>query len=95
MLDDYMGDCTEIKAKVKQTVEMSTKYDRVIEDWSVKLESFADKPESEFKPRIDLSRLNSSILKRTREVNQVLQHLIPDNFGYTVDSRDMGASNSD
>jgi hypothetical protein len=34
-----------------------------------------------------LSKLNNSILKRTRELNDVLANLIPDNFTHTADKR--------
>ena len=89
LLDEYHGDNIEIKAKVKQTVDIYANFDTAIDDWNTKLQKLAAKPDMELKPRIDLSKLNSNILKRTREVNEVLHNLVPENFGFNAEAKDI------
>lgn len=89
LLDEYHGDNIEIKAKVKQTVDIYANFDTAIDDWNTKLQKLAAKPDMELKPRIDLSKLNSNILKRTREVNEVLHNLVPENFGFNAEVKDI------
>ena len=89
LLDEYHGDNIEIKAKVKQTVDIYANFDTAIDDWNTKLQKLAAKPDMELTPRIDLSKLNSNILKRTREVNEVLHNLVPENFGFNAEAKDI------
>lgn len=89
LLDEYHGDGTEIKAKISQTIGIFSNFDKTIDDWNTKLQKLSAKSDVEMKPRIDLSKLNSNILKRTREVNEVLHNLVPDNFGFNVEAKEI------
>jgi len=70
-------------------VDIYSSFDIAIDDWNTKLQKLAAKPEMELKPRIDLSKLNSNILKRTREVNEILHNLVPENFGFNAEVKDL------
>lgn len=87
ILSKYDGDSGKLRQKVKETVEISDKYERTITDWNIKLQSFGKLPDRDMRPRIDLSRLHSHISKKTKELNEILITLLPKDLGYIINPR--------
>lgn len=87
ILTNYDGNSKKLREKLKQTIEISHKYERIITDWNIKLQSFGKLPDQDLKPRIDLSRLHSHISKKTQDLNEILISLLPTDFAYIINPR--------